>query len=94
MHDPFTMLQTHKDSLLELDAIQMYIGNNDDLTKPQNELFHHALLDHGIEHGYETYSGNHNAGPVLDDLLIFFSENLLRAVPTVHLLSDYYLYTT
>ena len=93
MHDPFTMFQTQKDSLLKLYAIQMYVGSND-FTQPQNELFHQVLLDHGIEHGYEIYPGDHNAGPVLDDLLIFFSENLVGVVPSVRLLSDYYLENT
>jgi hypothetical protein len=90
LHDPITILQSYKDSLLKLKAIQMYIGNGDDLL-PSNGTFHQALLDNGIEHGYEIYSGGHNPIPIMNDLLGFFSDNLVGVVPTISSSSDYYL---
>jgi S-formylglutathione hydrolase FrmB len=93
MHDPFTMLQTCRDSLSDLSAIQMYVGNND-FTLSQNEIFHQALMDHGINHGYQIYSGAHDPKPVLDNLLKFFSEHLIGVVPALHMSSDYYLKRT
>lgn len=84
VHDPVTMLQTHRDSMLQLDAIQMYVGNQD-FVLSQNIIFHQALIDSGIDHGYNTYTGDHDPTPVLDNLLIFFSENLKGIVPGISL---------
>ena len=53
------------------------------------KCFHNALLDNGIKHGYEVYSGD-----VLNRLFSFFSENLAGIVPTVSSSSDYYLENT
>lgn len=88
-HDPLTMIQTHKDSLLKLGAIQMYIGGSDFMLA-HNETFHQALLDNGIEHGYQKYSGEHNPTPVLDDMLRFFSDLLVGVVPTIRFSGEYY----
>jgi len=89
-HDPKTMLSTYKDSLMKLNAIQLYIGDSDERFGA-SESFHQALIDHGIEHGNEIYTGGHDPTPVLDDLLIFFSENLHGVVPTIRSSSDYFL---
>ena len=51
MHDPITMLQSYKDSLLKVDNIQMYAGERDPY-RPYADSFHLALLDQGIPHGY------------------------------------------
>ncbi|KPL08721.1 MAG: hypothetical protein AMS26_24090, partial [Bacteroides sp. SM23_62] len=61
---------------------------------PANESFHLALLDNGIEHGYEIYSTGHSPGLFFDDLFGFLSEHLIGVVPTVHLSNDYYLENT
>ena len=55
-YDPLTRLDVYKDSLLKLNDIQMFIGNQDDLCGPTNETFHQALTDKSIDHGYETYN--------------------------------------
>ncbi len=93
-HDPYTMIPSYKDSLLKLKAIQMYIGAFDDLQLSSNESFHQALDDNGIEHGYKVYNIGHEVQPLLNDLLVFFSEHLTGVVPTVSLTSDYYLENT
>jgi S-formylglutathione hydrolase len=90
-HDLLTMLEIYKDSLLKLNTIQMYVGNKDNLTLQANDTFHQALLDNGIDHGYETYIGEHNPEPVIEALLIYFSESLVSVVPTVRSLSEYSL---
>jgi len=90
LHDPITMLSTYRDSMLMLDAIQMYIGDKDE-GLPASESFHQSLLDQGIEHGNEVYSGEHNPEPVLEEVLRFFSEQLRGVVPMVRSLSNYYL---
>jgi S-formylglutathione hydrolase FrmB len=87
--DPFKMLPAYKDSLLKLDAIQIFIGDADK-TLAHNESYHQALLDQGIEHGYEVIEGRGHS-PVWKKMLRFFSENLVGVVPTVHSFSDYYL---
>jgi S-formylglutathione hydrolase FrmB len=88
-HDPKTMLSTYKDSLLKLNAIQIYIGNSDN-PLGASESFRQSLLDYGIDHGNEIYSGGHSPTPVLDELLVFFSEQLEGVVPTLRSPSDYY----
>jgi S-formylglutathione hydrolase len=85
-HDPVTMLQTYREGLHKLNAIQLFGGERDDPRGQSFECFHKALLDHGIKHGYEVYTGN-----VLDHLFGFFSENLAGIVPTVSLSGAYYL---
>jgi len=92
-HDPLTMLQNYKDSLLKISAIQMYVGDRDFMLS-HNKTFHQALLDHGIDHGFQIFSGEHNPQPALKNLLSFFSEHLTGVVPTVRVLSEYYLETT
>ena len=87
-HDPFSMLESHSDSLKKLNSIQMYIGDSDDLL-PSNISFHQALLDHGIDHGYEVFSGGHSSSDV--PKYRYFSEHLVGVVPTVSLSDDYYL---
>lgn len=90
VHDPVTMLQTHRDSMLQLAAIQMYVGNKD-FVLPQNNIFHQALIDSGIDHGFQNYSGDHDPRPVLNKLLVFFSENLKGIIPNITLNNDYLL---
>lgn len=94
VHDPYTMLQSYRDSLLKLNAIQIYLGDQDEAASYGCVPFHQALLDNEIAHGYEIYSGFHNPQPVLDDLFEFFSEQLIGIVPTIRSLSDYYLENT
>jgi len=90
-HDPLTRLEMYKDSLLKLNAIQLYIGNKDNMHIPSHDKFHQALIDNSVDHGYETYKGNHNPEPVLEDLLIYFSESLYSVVPIVRSLSEFSL---
>jgi S-formylglutathione hydrolase len=93
-NDPLTMLPYYADSLRKINAIQFYIGDDDEWVSYGIEPFHQALLDNGIKHGYEIYSGGHDPEPVLDDMLQFFSEQLFGTVPTIHSSSDFYLDTT
>ena len=90
-HFPLTMLEIYDDSLKKLNAIQLFIGNQDDLVGSSNEILHQALTDKSINHGYDTYNGGHNPEPVLEDLLIYFSESLVSVVPAVRSLSEDYL---
>ncbi len=94
LHDPITLLETYKDSLLTLDTLQMYIGDEDRGHIAGHESFHQALLDHGIEHGYEVYHGDHTPGPGLKKTLGFFSENLAGVVPTIRLSGEFKLEKT
>jgi S-formylglutathione hydrolase FrmB len=87
-YDPTAMIQANRDSILKYSTFQIYIGDSDDLL-PNNETFHQTLLDNGIDHGYHIYSGGHTPAPVLSDLLLFFSESLEGAVPTVRSLEEY-----
>jgi enterochelin esterase-like enzyme len=86
-HDPITRIDIYKDSLLKLNNIQLYIGNQDEMHVPGHENFHQTLLDNEIAHGYTTYSGGHDPGPVIEDLLIYFSDSLFSVVPTIKSLS-------
>jgi enterochelin esterase-like enzyme len=90
MHDPLTQLPTYKDSLLKLNNIQIYVGESDPFTV-SGESYHRALIDQGIDHGFEKYAGGHDPEPVLDDMLVFFSDHLTGIVPTIRTYSDYYL---
>jgi S-formylglutathione hydrolase FrmB len=90
-HDPLTMLQSYADSLHKINAIQFYIGDKDEWVSYGIGPFLQALQNNGIEYGHEIYSGTHDSQPVLDDLLEFFSEQLIGTVPTNSLLNDYYL---
>lgn len=89
-HDPLTWLDDYRDSLLRLNDIQIFIGDQDEMCGPTNETFHQALSDKGVDHGYVTYSGGHDPRPVLEDMLKYFSGSLFNAVPTVRLLSETY----
>lgn len=93
MHDPYSILQTSVDSMLKLNAIQMYAGNGDFLSS-RSEMFHEVLDDHEIEHGFDIYTGDHDPTPVLDDMLIFFSEHLTSAVPNIRIVSGHTLHST
>jgi S-formylglutathione hydrolase FrmB len=93
MYDPISLLPTYKDSLLKLNSFQIYVADQANPIQA-NESFHQVLLDLGIEHGYEIYPGGHDARPVLNDLLSFFSEHLTGIVPTVRTSSDYFLEST
>ena len=92
-YDPLTMLQTYHDSLRKLHGIQIFVAD-EGTQLPYTDRFLQSLEDHGIEYGYEIYSGEHETRPVLDDMLRFFSEQLVGIVPTIRSISQYYLGNT
>jgi S-formylglutathione hydrolase FrmB len=91
LHDPIALLDTYKDSLLILEALQMYIGADDAYHIVGHESFHQALTNFGIEHGYEVFQGDHTPGPVIDKTLNFFAEHLAVVVPTIQLSGEFRL---
>lgn len=91
-HDPVTMLQSYKDSLLKIDTIEIFTGEDDFECHPNNVTFHQALLDHGIKHGFTVLPGGHGTKGYA--FLNLFSENLVGVLPTIKLSSDYYLENT
>ena len=92
MHDPISLLPSYQDSLRKLNSLQIYVA--DQGLPIGNESFHQELLDLGIEHGYEIYSGGHDLDPVLDEMLTHFSDHLTGIVPTIRLSSKYFLLRT
>jgi S-formylglutathione hydrolase len=80
-HDPYAMIPGFKDSLLQLQAIQMDCGTSDDLLYDANVLFSGTLDQYGIEHVFQTYEGNHTnrlAERAEEKMLPFFSRNLVH----------------
>jgi S-formylglutathione hydrolase FrmB len=58
-HDPYSMIPAYKDSLMKLNAIEMDCGTSDDLLFEANVKFSETLDQHGIEHVFEVYDGDH-----------------------------------
>jgi S-formylglutathione hydrolase len=79
-HDPYTMLPSHKDSLLKYHAIQFDCGEFDENgCFPINVKFSEALDQHGIEHVFEGFEGGHKdkiGERIEQKVLPFFSDNL------------------
>jgi S-formylglutathione hydrolase FrmB len=78
-HDPYTMIPAYKDSLLKLDAIQFDCGKSDKYLYTANIHFSIALTEHGINHVFKSYDGDHVnkiSERVTFYLLPFFSEHL------------------
>ena len=77
-HDPYTMIGTHRESLLQMRGIGLECGTADDLL-PESQLFSKALSDAGIKHSYEKFDGGHVdrvAQRLETKVLPFFSETL------------------
>ncbi|MCK4751776.1 MAG: hypothetical protein KAT15_32190, partial [Bacteroidales bacterium] len=76
-HDPYSMLDGLKENLMQLQAIQFDCGNSDNSCFISKH-FSEALSDLGIEHEFETYSGDHLNKISLrmaGELFPFFSEH-------------------
>ncbi|MFC1527970.1 alpha/beta hydrolase-fold protein [Candidatus Neomarinimicrobiota bacterium] len=84
LHDPFTMIASYRENLLQLKGIGFDCGNYDPLL-PSIRIFSQALTDAGIPHVYEEFWGDHtkqlkeNIGL---KMLPFFSE-VLADIATV-----------
>jgi len=77
-HDPISMLDDYSENMQLLEAIRFDCGNSDEANL-NNRIFSDALTSKGIEHEYETYSGDHlNKIPerIATEVLPFFSEYL------------------
>jgi enterochelin esterase-like enzyme len=75
---PVAMVHQYVPALNSLDALAMEIGLQDGLLGG-NERLHEIMEGYGIEHGWETYEGDHTnriAERFATDLLPFFSEHL------------------
>ena len=80
-HDPYTMLTMYKDSLLKLRAIQFDCGTDDNYLYDANVRFSQSLIENGVEHVFESYSGNHTnkiSERIKTKMLSFFSANLSK----------------
>ena len=91
-HDPYTMLSTYKDSLLKLQAIKFDCGTNDNELYDANVHFSQALTDHGVDHVFETYIGDHiNKIPerIEEKMLPFLSANLSFELLKIQEASDF-----
>ena len=59
-HDPFTLLETHKNELKSLDGIYFDAGLSDVfMFNLASDAFHLALDASGITHTYENFEGDH-----------------------------------
>jgi hypothetical protein len=79
MHDVTTMVNSYKDSLTLLSAIQIDCGLSDEIIYKENVDFSTTLTENSIEHIFEEYAGDHINK--IDErietrLLPFFSEHL------------------
>jgi S-formylglutathione hydrolase len=77
-HDLFTMIGTHRESLLKYKAISIDCGSEEDLL-PMNKIFSKALADARVEHTFEQFEGTHTnrvARQMRDKVLPLFSRTL------------------
>ena len=83
-HELTQMLPDHVADLRSLRGIALDIGNRDEWGLfADNELFHHLLLEAGVPHGYQVFSGAHmGSWPLrLPWMLTFFTEMLDAVSP-------------
>ena len=76
--DPMYLLNLYVNNMKQLEAIRLDCGNRDD-SHPSNKAFSDALTAKGIEHIFETYTGNHNnkiPERLANEVLPYFSEHL------------------
>lgn len=92
-YDPLSNIEKYKDSLLKLNALQIYVGSYDHIYS-SSVNFHNELSKFDIEHGYQEYNSGHSFQPIRDELLEFFSDNLYKLVPDIKMLSNYHLEKT
>jgi S-formylglutathione hydrolase len=98
-NDPYSMISAYKDSILSLNALQFDCGKSDkDIgIYDENVRFSQALIDHGIEHVFLEYDGNHYnrlEERMRDHMLPFFSKHLDHTVPGISRKSASYLENT
>lgn len=58
--DLYQLLPQHVEDLSSLRGFSMDVGNQDSLTLLGNQSFHQALLDAGVDHTFEIYTGGHS----------------------------------
>lgn len=80
-HDTYSMLPLHKDSLMKLTAIKLCCGTGDDGIYTYNRKFSQKLNQHGINHEFESYEGDHSnkiGERIKSEALPFFHEHLKK----------------
>lgn len=85
-HDPLTMINDYKDSILKLRAFQFDCGRSDLDMFDQNVLFSQALTDAKIEQPFLEYDGDHFSrieSRFQDHVLPFFSMYLDHVLPGI-----------
>ena len=61
-HDLFTLLEDHSQDLSSLNGLVLDVGDRDEIGLfAENEAFHQALLDAGVPHQFDVFSGGHNS---------------------------------
>jgi len=93
-HDPLTMINEYKDSILKLRAFQFDCGRSDLLMFDPNVLFSQVLTENEIEHTFLEYDGDHFSGiegRFQDHVLPFFSKHLDHVLPGISRKSASYL---
>lgn len=59
-NDPFSMVATHGENLVQLRGIYLDAGDKDDFVNNiPTEMLHQALVEAGIEHQFQIYDGTH-----------------------------------
>jgi len=81
-HDPFTLLSSHKNNLIQLSAIRFDCGKSD-IYFSSNTVFSNALSELGIDHTFLSYEGDHTNKVdqrMKSEVFPFFSEYLETSV--------------
>ena len=61
-HDLFALLKDHSQDLSSLNGLVLDVGDRDEIGLfTENEAFHEALLDAGVSHEFDVFSGGHNS---------------------------------
>ena len=94
-HDAYTMINSYKNNLLQLNGIWIECGTNDDLYT-SNKKISQALDNEGIVHTWDEYAGGHidkTGQRIKEKMLPFFSGILVTSVERIdpHAPNAFYL---
>jgi len=87
VHDPLSMIASHRESLLQLSGVFLDCGTEESLL-PDHRIYSQALTAAGIPHVYEEYVGSHSSYPArIPRVLSFFSEQFSQGITGIRVLS-------
>ncbi|UCD30561.1 MAG: hypothetical protein JSV03_08880 [Planctomycetota bacterium] len=87
-YDPFTLLRDHASELSSLRGFALAVGDRDiaRANLADSQAFHEALLDAGVPHQFEVFSGGHIGDERIERIglaMIFLSESLVTSIRSI-----------